>query len=571
MKRRPARRLVLIVLGLLLVAGFGQQRNVALAQAPTSGGLFIPAAAPAGATAANEPAALRQRAVRIDPNLLSLAARGQAGTLTFNLFDGLTLTATSTGGPASSSSSVSWTGRVTGGVYGAVSLVINGSVVIGNINTAQAIYQIRYAGNGVHWLREVAFNAFPEERDTKPPRALGPDAVPDAAEAEAGNAKIFGLAPPSDGSRIDIAVFYSNQALTGAGSQAAMDATVDLAILETNQAYGQSGIIQRLRLVYKGLVDYDESGDMDVDLPALRDTGDGKMDGIHAIRNNVGADAVILLVEEDDGCGLAYTMETVSAGFDVDAFGVVKRSCATGNFSFGHELGHIMSAQHDRYVEPGDDKPFKFNHGYSNPAKTWRTIMAYNDDCDNADGPGDANNGCPRLQFYSNPDRTFSLSGEPAVPTGIAEGQPDAADNRKTLNYTAYTVANFRECKVACIANSDTFNITPQYRASQVSPGVFWGAVSVAGGCVNKTFTIKNTANQPFTLSSYSFSGLNANEFSLVSGGGQVMLQPQQSRVLTLRFCPSLGLREAVLTFTGRLGNGTPAPTTVLLHGVGIP
>jgi hypothetical protein len=52
---------------------------------------------------------------------------------------------------------------------------------------------------------------------------------------------------------------------------------------------------------------------------------------------------------------------------------------------------------------------------------------------------GNACYGCIRLQYWSNPNVQYG-----GLPMGVPEGQSQAADNRKTLNNTAYTVANFR-------------------------------------------------------------------------------------------------------------------------------
>jgi hypothetical protein len=60
--------------------------------------------------------------------------------------------------------------------------------------------------------------------------------------------------------------------------------------------------------------------------------------------------------------------------------------------------------------------------------------MAYNRRCT------DFGFSCTRIQHWSNPDVNFN-----GVPTGVPEGEFDSADNRKTLNNTALTVANFRQ------------------------------------------------------------------------------------------------------------------------------
>ena len=91
--------------------------------------------------------------------------------------------------------------------------------------------------------------------------------------------------------------------------------------------------------------------------------------------------------------------------------------------------------------------PFDYNHGFVNPssnwpmpgidsldaAKQWRTVMAYNDACD------DEGEFCRRIRNWSDPDST--LLGEPM---GIASGN-SAADNVRALNNTASTVAAFSD------------------------------------------------------------------------------------------------------------------------------
>jgi len=126
-------------------------------------------------------------------------------------------------------------------------------------------------------------------------------------------------------------------------------------------------------------------------------------------------------------------MKTVSTGFENYAFCLVSYICA-GNHSFAHELGHIMSARHDYYVDSTTGSPYSYNHGYLNVPGKWRTIMAYNTECVGSSSY------CVRLNYWSNPDVNYK-----GDPMGIAEGSTNAADNRKTLNNTADTVANFRQ------------------------------------------------------------------------------------------------------------------------------
>ena len=40
-------------------------------------------------------------------------------------------------------------------------------------------------------------------------------------------------------------------------------------------------------------------------------------------------------------------MRVEAAWFEKEAFTVVPQDCMVGNFSFGHELGHLMGANHE--------------------------------------------------------------------------------------------------------------------------------------------------------------------------------------------------------------------------------
>jgi hypothetical protein len=135
-------------------------------------------------------------------------------------------------------------------------------------------------------------------------------------------------------------------------------------------------------------------------------------------------------------------MTTVSSSFESWAYAVICYNCATGYYSLAHELGHNMGARHDWFVDD-ETTPYGYAHGYVNTTDRWRTIMAYNTACE----PGY----CTRLQYWSNPNVAYN--GDPmGVPAGTSTactaGTPEPncdADNRRTLNNTAYTVANFRD------------------------------------------------------------------------------------------------------------------------------
>ena len=60
-----------------------------------------------------------------------------------------------------------------------------------------------------------------------------------------------------------------------------------------------------------------------------------------ALRNT--ADAAALITWELPGCGVAFTY-TYANGLTLS---VTRKSCATGYYSFGHELGHNFGCNHN--------------------------------------------------------------------------------------------------------------------------------------------------------------------------------------------------------------------------------
>ncbi|MEO1086061.1 MAG: hypothetical protein AAFY88_17620, partial [Acidobacteriota bacterium] len=127
-----------------------------------------------------------------------------------------------------------------------------------------------------------------------------------------------------------------------------------------------------------------------------------------------------------------FIMNEISTAHAAFAFGITNHVCVSPGYTFQHELGHIQAGRHQR-TAPQPDSPFTFNFGFTDPDNRFRTIMAA--------GSAECPDGCPRRLAWSNPD---VLDGEAGTPMGIPEGEELPADNRKTLNATAWVVANFR-------------------------------------------------------------------------------------------------------------------------------
>ena len=187
---------------------------------------------------------------------------------------------------------------------------------------------------------------------------------------------------------------------TAAGGAAAIQALIDLAVLETNVAFQRSRVAIRLNLVFSSVVAYVETGDMKVDLNRLRNPEDGHMDIVHTWRDASAADAVSLFVAEDSKCGRSFNMGAPpTVGFASNAFNLVSQGCATGIYAFGHEFGHNFGLDHDRpNTQNVPSRPYAY--GYWMEDDTHRTIMSLER----------GENFGVRLQYFANP--TLALFGD---------------------------------------------------------------------------------------------------------------------------------------------------------------
>jgi len=428
---------VFIALTLLLLTGIflGGTRRVS-GQSESAMSLFgDPAAIPAGLLA--EPGygeTIRRRPVTVKTELLGEPDGGDAQegqSLLMNLFPDIQVVALPLEITSPAPGKLTWTGFIPGYPGSTVILVRSDEALAGSIRLDGRLFLLTYAGHDLHLLSELsAYEPFEEH--------LPLPVQPAGLEAQRGGATVSRVdIGADDGSTIDVLVVYTPAARNSRGGTAGIKALIELAIAESNQAYQNSLIHTSLNLVMAAEVNYSESTDIITDLFRLQNKSDGFMDGVHTWRDDAHADMVSLIIDDTNYvnkyCGIAYLMTELNPGFESFAFSVINVDCATGYYSFSHELGHNMGSAHDRGANPGDSL-FDYSFGYQAPNQAFRTIMAYN-----------CPNGCQRIQFFSNPDVTYQ-----GQPTGIDyEANPaQAADNARSINEARYTVANWRVSEV---------------------------------------------------------------------------------------------------------------------------
>jgi hypothetical protein len=393
---------------------------------PPSHALFKnPGSIPPGVAAPRANEIVRSRLVDIDAGPLASmrAPRGPKVPfethLILRLFDDVTLRATLLSAVAVGNGGMVFEGEVDGEQMSSVTIAVGNGQFYGNVKVKDRWYRVQYAGSGLHAVAEINEAVFPPELDP-PSAASGQHAA--AAELPASEV----------GPTIDVLVVWTPNAQTAVGGSTAMSNLVNTAIAETNTAYQNSGVNQRLRLVHAENIGASVDSSFSTALSQLANPGDGVMDSVHAMRDTWGADEVVLIIDNASSCGIGYIIGP-SPGDSFDSyygFAVVHHSCATGYYSFGHELGHNMGLDHDRATVGGASGGWNpYSLGWNDPLGAFRTIMAYN------------HTGEPRVQYFSTPLLTYGGTGRAL---GSAIGNVDEAYNAQTLNNSAAHVAAYR-------------------------------------------------------------------------------------------------------------------------------
>lgn len=312
---------------------------------------------------------------------------------------------------------ISW-GGPTQGQFGSVQMVLTSIGVTATVRTEDAVYRVEPLGGGLHAISRVDQAGLPPEHSADNP--TGASLSPLTREVSPFESRTSSSLAVMANTTQTVLVAYTAAA---AAAVADINATIQLAVDETNQSYANSGIAITMTRVFTTQVTYNEANrTFSQHVNALQSTTDGIMDEVHTLRNQYAADVVALVVNDSEACGQAAAIKATASS----AFMVAHYSCITGYYSFGHEIGHLQGARHDRAVD-ASTSPYAYGHGYVDPNKKWRTVMAYGNACSN----------CTRVQYWSNPNVVYPSTGQ-------AMGTITYEDNARVLNGTATTVAAFR-------------------------------------------------------------------------------------------------------------------------------
>ena len=286
-----------------------------------------------------------------------------------------------------------------------VTLVKRSGRITGSVRANGQLYVIRPLASGGHAIIAVTENKLPaglaplETAQALPP-AIDP-VMPDGPAVADVNARVM--------------IVFSENAIRSLADPVGL---AHLAVAETNDGYARSGVTHRLQMVDAVYAsEYKDSGSLGTDLGRLTSTNDGFVDWIHTRRNEQRADLVTLITSGGDACGVGYLNSGAGS-----AFTVATKDCATGYYSYGHELGHNYGATHDPGA--GRNNNYPYGHGFQHLGARLRTVMAY-----------DCSGGCTRVNIWSGPNNRWN---------GNVMGNSHESDNTRVLNARAAAIASFR-------------------------------------------------------------------------------------------------------------------------------
>jgi hypothetical protein len=198
--------------------------------------------------------------------------------------------------------------------------------------------------------------------------------------------------------QIDVLVVYTAAAAQWASSSSTgIDNVINTAIGKSNQAMINSETNITFNLVYKYQTDYTELDTSD-DLYNLKNTGDGAMDEVHALRKQYQADLVMLISKIEEVGGLGYVLNSENGRPDI-GFAYSRVQQVAWTTTMVHEIGHNMGCTHHELQGGSGLYPYSFGYRGAFPGEDNRfsTIMTYT----NFDGPPNY----PGIDYFSDPGK----------------------------------------------------------------------------------------------------------------------------------------------------------------------
>lgn len=344
-------------------------------------------------------------------------------------------------------------------------ITFGGEAVFGSVQLARRTLRIATTNRGA-WLVTTRpgadVEAWREGGDALlPPARPVKDAVAASGPVMAGSERVTLAATAEAEPVVDVVVGYTTGFASERGGDSAARTRINNLVEVTNQAYANSQLAARVRLVHAMAVNYADATSNEAALKAL--TGqevavDAALQPLRMAREQYKGDLVVLLRDfqtpQNEGCGIAWLIGGGGSAFDAGSEGYGYSVVADGTDvdetdgktygcreeTFAHEMGHNMGQTHN--VEDATKQgAHPYSYGYRHPATdAFYTVMAYRIP---------AGNQFP-IRYFANPAVGYQNAASlyNGSPTGVA----NAADNVASMRLTVPVVARFRQAPLAAPA-----------------------------------------------------------------------------------------------------------------------
>jgi hypothetical protein len=387
-----------------------------------------------------------------------------------------------------------WVGHIDGDANSQVVLAVKGRTLMGTVEYNERAYEIVFAGGATHAVRELDPNSLPAQFE---PEESDHEVMEGDTSTSGSSATTSGDTVASSGQVIDVLVVYTPKSRTNANGASGIESKIINAVTRANQAYLNSKVNIQLNLVGMAETAYTETGSVSTSLTRLQNATDSYMDEVHSLRNQLGADVVMLISADNSACGVAYRMTSLGSWFAPYAMGVVHDdsvyNCLGSNNTFAHEIGHIQGNMHDAANSSGTPI-YPDSYGYQ-VCGNYRSIMSYS--C----------TGETRIPYFANPDVYWN-----GFPTGVA----DSANTARSMNATASTIASFRATATVATVPAAPGNLAASSTSSSSIVLTWTDNASDESGFIVQASADGATWNQVAALSanavSFTHSGLAAGQ-----------------------------------------------------------
>ncbi|MFJ3903631.1 reprolysin-like metallopeptidase [Streptomyces sp. NPDC090025] len=505
---------------------------------------------------------VRHRVARVLPAALApVCSDGYGQEVTFPLFDDVTVQAVETKRSMVGATLV-WHGTVTGTNDQDVVLTLEGGcdrspgneILSGQFMLGGDLYAVEPLGKG----RVLVTQTSPLTDEDEPPTMAPPRVLPawarqqqaQVAAADAAAAKAVLSSPEAEraaaaaaackgganNALVDVFVGYTPGARTEAGGDAQIRSSAARGVALANEAFAESGVRVRVRLVGTALASVSASldGVTNALLSAVATPNDGIADNLPQLRDQYGADLVSVIAAGRAAGGLGYTPPNPGPSTAAWGYSVVGQS-AVPRFSMGHEIGHNLSADHDRVTQPVQNE--NGATGYFPAKGDWSTVMAYESSCRKA-----TKGACTRINRFSNPKQSYR-----GDPLGIAIGKPDSADSTDVLSRTGKAVSAYRKAKTSDALCAVTTSVAPK------------GAGTVTAGTPGPYPTGTSSTYNAAAAKGYVFSGWKLDG-KAAKGGATGFRVPSGDHTLVAEFKKGATPTSKVSTKTSGKGTVKKAP-----------